>query len=115
MRINRVLTLDEVQALPEGAEVYAEERSDLGVESGVRKREGYRLMDEDGCGYNLRSDEWYLFSGRVDVRIWSLPQPPTEAELAANPWEVVANSHIDAALQIATALEADINEVFWLE
>lgn len=77
--MNKVLTLEEVLALPEGARVWVE-LSTLGTtgEGEHTKGEHGRLYDAVGCywGHNP-----YPFG-----RVWSLPQPPTDDELAANPW-----------------------------
>jgi hypothetical protein len=84
--VNRVLTMCEVYALPEGAEVWGEEREGSYIPSMRYKRNGNRMDGERDGHYDLNDPDWPLFEGRVEVRFWSLPQPPTAAELAANPW-----------------------------
>jgi hypothetical protein len=77
---NRVLTLADVLALPEGAKVWVEVRNDS-YYSGIHFRNKGKLVDSKGK---------FTIGGPGHVggsfRVWSLPQPPTDEELAANPW-----------------------------
>lgn len=84
--VNRVLTMCEVYALPEGAEVWGEERNPRLQPSKMYTRKANLMLDGAGKHYDLNSPTWSVFEGRHDFRFWSLPQPPTEAEKAANPW-----------------------------
>ena len=84
--VNRVLTMCEVYALPEGAEVWGEERNPRLHPSKTFTRKANLMIDGSGKYYDLNSPTWSVFEGRHDFRFWSLPQPPTEAEKAANPW-----------------------------
>ena len=84
--VNRVLTMCEVYALPEGAEVWGEERNPRLHPSKTYTRKANLMLDGTGKYYDLNSPTWSVFEGRHDFRFWSLPQPPTEAEKAANPW-----------------------------
>lgn len=83
---NRVLSLDEVLALPEGARVWVEESPKSYLASRECVKHDSILECESGCYYDLTERNWYMFDGHIDVRVWSLPQPPTPDELAANPW-----------------------------
>jgi len=91
MNENRVMTRNEVLALPKGAMVYGEERRENGVvPSMIYKSETDGIMRGEVRGfYNLSEKDWDIFNGKVDVRFWLLPQPPTPKELAANPWPVL--------------------------
>lgn len=71
MNKNRILTLAEVLALPEGGGVVLE------VRGGHIYRAKRLPIEVSGSIPKLYGIEW---------RAWSLPQPPTEGELAANPW-----------------------------
>ena len=84
--VNRVLTMCEVYALPEGTEVWGEERNSRLHPSKTFTRKANLMIDGSGKYYDLNSPTWSVFEGRHDFRFWSLPQPPTEAEKAANPW-----------------------------
>ena len=86
---NKVLTPAEVLALPEGARVWVEEHPRSYLGSTVYTRQGDHLKADPGCFYDLTDPDWYIFGERVDVRVWSLPQPPTQEEMGANPWEEV--------------------------
>jgi hypothetical protein len=87
---NRVLSLAEVMALEEGRAVYTEERDGTVVESKVRTRRGSLLVGADGRYYDIDCHNWDLDVAweRIDVRVWSLPQPPTHEEMEKWPWEV---------------------------
>lgn len=88
MEKNRVLTLDELLALPEGARAYGEERDGFVIHSDLYTNAG-GLMQSDTQGfYDLAEPDWDKDGSfkRVDVRFWALPQPPTPDELASNPW-----------------------------
>jgi len=84
---NRVLTLAEVLALPEGARVWVEERygGGRGGEHFRAKKDGdadvLRRVDNPDNGCWLKEpffgDYW---------RVWHLPVAPTEDELRGNPW-----------------------------
>ena len=92
MNENRVLMLAEVLALEEGREVWVEVRRDSDYASGthtfspaekrsVREIQEPRLIDISGGWYPIGA-EWI----DDEYRVWSLPQPPTPGEIAANPW-----------------------------
>lgn len=84
--VNRVLTMCEVYALPEGAEVWGEEREGRPIPSARHTRRGSRMEDVYGQYYDLDRAGWGTLGGRAIIRFWALPQPPTDAEKAANPW-----------------------------
>ena len=78
---NRVLSIDEVMALPEGARVRYEENQKFW-------RALCRTMPF--CPLT-KHDLDYLAPPNYDGygtywRVWSLPQPPTPEEIEANPW-----------------------------
>ena len=90
---NMVLTYDEVLALPEGAEVYGEEREGSYLNSCIHRRVGNRMTDYRDCYYDISSPTWAEIDGRIEARFWLLPQPPTPEELAANPWPEEPDAH----------------------
>lgn len=75
---NRVLSIDEVMALPNEQEVYTEER------------EGSRYYSAHTDGYGVKESISRSESDRTSYgtewRVWSLPKPPTPEEIEANPW-----------------------------
>lgn len=89
---NAVLTLAEVLALPDGARVWVEMSRKSYFESQVHHfsaaerrsvaeiREP-RLIDMSGGWFPI-SAEWV----NDEYRVWSLPQPPTDEEMAAWLW-----------------------------
>lgn len=88
---NRVLTLDEVLALPEGARVWVEYNLEewaipvcdrVATFEKAVKRFRYEKNLIPGGGLHLGITHY----GRWH-RVWSLPQEPTQAEKDANPWE----------------------------
>ena len=91
---NRVLALDEVLALPEGARVWVEDHrwSSLCGEHHVEhnyeshgEKIGFCLVNLSGKYWPLDDDfnrKWFA----MEERVWSLPQEPTQAEKDANPW-----------------------------
>lgn len=84
--MNKVLTLEEVLALDEGARVWVEERlREYGLESAVHVRNGDVLTEEGSCRYYRILDK--LVPWGINQRVWSLPVAPTPDELAAWPWE----------------------------
>jgi len=86
--VNRVLSIDEVRALPEGAKVWVEHPIDAIFEDGahqVKKREHIGLVLEDCSGYFWNPA--YVRDFGCRYRVWLLPRKPTEAELRANPWK----------------------------
>ena len=85
---NRVLTLVEVLALPDGARVW--------VEDAHNERYGgehFKVMLDNGKSALRRTDQptinarflQYPYFG-TNYRIWHLPVAPTEDELRGNPW-----------------------------
>jgi len=84
---NRVLTLQEVLALPEGARVWVEERY-----GGGRGGEHFRAKKDGDADVLRRADNpdngcWLKEPFFGDYwRVWSLPVAPTEEELRGNPW-----------------------------
>lgn len=85
--MNRILTLEEVLALPDGARVWVEGHFEHRFD-GV-----YFRAKKDGSENVLRdvnnpdSGCWLMpqYVGTY-IRVWSLPQPPTAEERAATPW-----------------------------
>ena len=93
MTENRVLTLAEVLALEDGGEVWVEMsrksyfKSQVHTFSAAENRSiaelrEPRLIDMSGGWFPINA-EWV----NDEYRVWSLPQPPTPEEQAANPWE----------------------------
>ena len=86
---NRVLTMAEVLALPEGARVWVEARYDCRFDSEhfKGKKDGnndvLRRVDNPDKGCWLKNH--YV---NETFRVWSLPQPPTQEEMEKWPWEV---------------------------
>lgn len=89
MTQNRLLTLDEVLALPKGETAFVETRKKIGLNAeGVMRRavlthkKGHEnnALCRDYLYWDL--DEPRSFS--VDYRVWL--REPTAEELAANPW-----------------------------
>ena len=90
---NKVLTLEEVRALEDGARVWVEMSRKSYFESQVHHfsaaerrsiaeiREP-RLIDMSGGWFPINA-EWV----NDEYRVWSLPVAPTPDELAAWPWE----------------------------
>lgn len=81
---NKVLTLAEVLALEEGRRVWVEMHHPADMcWSGVHIKGGNCVWNKDGPltvgGSGHRAGSF---------RVWSLPQPPTQEEMDANPWEV---------------------------
>lgn len=93
MHENRVLTPDEVLALPEGAQVYGEEREGSYLNGCLHRREGNKMTDHTGWYYDISDPSWAEFNGRIETRFWILPQPPTPEELASNPWPEEPDAH----------------------
>lgn len=98
---NRVLTLDEVLALPEGARVWVEDEiqrltqhtvcydyCDAEELNGSGEVYALALVDEHHKFWPIDLDVMDEYFGRV-FRVWSLPQPPTPDDLQANPWPEV--------------------------
>lgn len=85
---NTVLMLSEGLALPDGARVWVEISPSVSemfgyVPDGLHIKRDNQLKDHAGAltiGGKGHLAGWF--------RVWSLPQPPTADELAANPWEV---------------------------
>ena len=95
---NRVLSLDEVLALPDGARVWVESAISYSVQHAVcrgycdaREFNGddevheFVLVNDFHKYWPIELDEVDVYFGR-DYRVWSLPQPPTPDELMDNPW-----------------------------
>lgn len=86
---NRVLSLAEVMALEEGARVWVEDATCERLSNEYIAEHNHFNGDHiiDIC---LRNGEcyWTIEGLRTldDVRVWSLPQPPTPDEIEANPW-----------------------------
>lgn len=100
---NAVLTLAEVLALPEGARVWVDAnpatyRDEPPCMHRVVRGENRRLGDEfevelAEVGADSPERFWPIYDEGdidygVDFRAWSIPQPPTQEEMDANPWEV---------------------------
>lgn len=88
MNENRALTLAEVLALEEGRKVWVETSPESHRTTGVYV--WYKNLS--ALIYHEDDDEFILFppvNMFVAFRVWSLPQPPTPEEMAANPWPVV--------------------------
>lgn len=92
---NKLLTLEEVLALPEGARVWVETCDDFVHKSKVftaRRKNGQVVLFEGKGKYMLEHRHWepskYPEHYGKEFRVWSLPQPPTQEEMDANPWEV---------------------------
>ena len=88
MNENRVLTLDEVMGIPGGEKVWFEAKEGTNRTSGVyRAMSGVKALIclEDKDEFVILST---VFRNVLDKcgRVWSLPQPPTPGEIAANPW-----------------------------
>lgn len=84
---NRVLTLAEVRALPEGAKVWVEHPINAIFVDGahqVKKWEYIGPVLEDCNGYFWNPAYVTDFGRRY--RVWLLPRKPTADELRANPW-----------------------------
>lgn len=85
---NRLLSDEEIMALPDGARLYTEERTHTFL-SEYGTKEG-STIEGDRCGrYEIEDDGWggwrkMSANGPDDVRAWL--REPTAAELAANPW-----------------------------
>ena len=85
---NRVLTLEEVLALLDGARVWVEHSDDDEAEKwdGEHKYIAQigMIEGEDGGGWSVK-----MYPEKVGetFRVWSLPQPPTQAEMEKWPWE----------------------------
>ena len=83
---NRVLSLPEVLALPDGEWVYIEINPDAGVLrdmfSGVYTLRNGMLRD-NVCDVFTPGGPGHLAG---NFRVWALPQPPTPQESEANPW-----------------------------
>lgn len=83
--VNRVLSWDEVKALPEGCKVFCEKAPWGYVDSDVRTKR------DDGL-YNAGDRYWPIDNSASRwMRVWLLPRKPTDAELAANPWKLEGN------------------------
>lgn len=86
--MNRVLTRDEVLALPDGARVWVNHSNDNYAENwdGIHTffEHGGLLVGEDGSSWCCRANPG-LYNNAF--RVWSLPVAPTDDELAAWPWE----------------------------
>lgn len=88
---NRVLTLEEVLACPQGAAVWVEHTAEWRQFDGVhvaRCDERGRLVSlsiksTHGSGWAVCFVKSVL---NKYIRVWSLPQPPTAEELSAWPW-----------------------------
>lgn len=89
---NRVLTLDEVLALPEGTRVWVElsrksyyksqvHTFSIAENRSIAEIREPRLIDMSG-GWFPVSGEWV----NDEYRVWSLPVAPTPEELARWPW-----------------------------
>lgn len=89
---NRVLSLDEVMALEEGARVWVEmsrksyfksqaHRFSAAESRSIVEIREPRLIDMSGGWFPITA-EWV----NDEYRVWSLPQPPTPEEIEANPW-----------------------------
>lgn len=96
---NRVLSLEEVLALPDGARVWVEHGSGLrwnkdqaytALRGTSAKMDSLLLQSDNGGGkYTLKCGDTIIMDGYGNwFRVWSLPQPPTPEEMDANPWEV---------------------------
>ena len=90
---NRVLTYDEVLDLPEGAQVYCQERAGSFFNGCLHRRFCNKMTDDLGFYYDISSPTWAELDGRIEARFWLLPQPPTPEELAANPWPEEPDAH----------------------
>ena len=88
---NKVLTLEEVLARQQGAEVWVEHSADW------RQWDGVHVAQCDGMGRLVSlgikpppGSGWAasFIKNHLNefLRVWALPQPPTEEEKAANPW-----------------------------
>ncbi len=78
---NRVLSWDEVKALPDGCKVFCEKAPWAFSGGGVHARCGDRLINDNECYWHFRDfpSKW--------MRVWLLPRKPTADELRANPWK----------------------------
>lgn len=88
--MNRVLTLEEVLALDDGARVWVEHAKGYGKSHMYAKLTGWNgcdiaLVDEDGVCWRIDTHIPETAFGKL-YRVWSLLQPPTNEELAVNPW-----------------------------
>ena len=87
---NKVLTLEEVLVCPQGEKVWVEHVAEWRQFDGVRVvrcDEKGRLVslaiEPNGSGWAAT----FVKKGMNKfLRVWALPQPPTEEEKAANPW-----------------------------
>ena len=86
--MNRVLTLEQVKALPEGARVHLECRYAPRWDEVVtwRCNCGDNVLAGSRCDTDLNDIELQHGYG-THWRVWSLPVAPTPDELAAWPWE----------------------------
>lgn len=85
MEQNRVLTLEEVLALRDDEPVWVEHINNMRSHCGIHiKRWGNELWSDDPIG----TEGFYRADGTYPKRwrAWAFAQPPTPAELAANPW-----------------------------
>jgi hypothetical protein len=85
--MNRVLTLEEIMALDEGARLWVETstKSEYGsmIHYRTKTHAGDDALKDSSGGYYPITPEWY----GDEYRVWSLPVAPTPDELAAWPWE----------------------------
>ena len=83
---NRVLSLEEVLALPHETQVWVQYKSleRISMVQTVKRFDGYVDL---AYGKNKTwVPAWFPERYGVEYRVWSLPQPPTPQEIAANPW-----------------------------
>jgi hypothetical protein len=83
---NRVLTLDEALALPDDESVWIEHVNGKRSHCGLHVKRWGNEFWGDGLS---TEDGFYRLDGKYPDgrwRVWSLPQPPTPAELLSNPW-----------------------------
>lgn len=94
--MNRVLTLEEVKALPEGARVWIEHSDHCPDEYKDEIYVVHRqycgsyialLSTNTGADWDIEKEDDAGSSFGVDYRVWSLPVAPTPDEMAAWPWE----------------------------
>ena len=85
---NRVLSLDEVMALPHETQVWVQYKSleRISMVQTVKRFDGYVDL---AYGKNKTwVPAWFPERYGVEYRVWSLPQPPTQEEMEKWPWEV---------------------------